>query len=290
VLDPFLNNQSVPTLQVTKGNQALGPEVAAEETGGIVYTPSWLPGFTSSFDMYDVRISDSIATSNVQTEIDECYLGVAAFCALIHPGSTPGTLSIDISPTNTAYIKTSGFTLEADYAKRLAGLGLPGAVTVRTLLTHVADLTTVDPSGEIVEGAGSNAGIGAVASSPTWKYDANITYDLKSFSGSWTARGFGPGDVSNQYMQCSTNCSQRVYPTDVPYYTIEDNHLPGAFYMDLGLTWHWIRASSTTADVFVVVQNLANKVPNFPGWGSFGNPTGYDTLGRVYRAGIRFQL
>lgn len=75
--------------------------------------------------------------------------------------------------------------------------------------------------------------------------------------------------------------------------TINDNHIDGAFYLDLAVNYDILDA----VQLFFVVQNIANTDPAIvaPGGGSNFyvssiNPTLYDTLGRQFRFGLRFQL
>lgn len=285
VVDPFKNNQTVQFEAITTGNRALQPERADETTAGIVFQPSWLEGFSASFDWYHINIGNSIITTSYQVEIDECYAGVQAFCKFIQT-SPSGQLTIYIEPANTAYIRTQGFDIEASYSKRLSDLinSATGAMNIHLLATHVGNLTTVNSAEEALEEAGATT-------VPTWRYYLVLGYDTDRFSAAWTGRGFSSGVLSNDYIQCTTACPT-VAP---PYFTINDNHLPGAFYMDASLTWHLKHEASSSQDLYLTVQNLANINPSgsaavtlsaFQGAG----PTPYETLGRIFRAGFRFRM
>ena len=58
-----------------------------------------------------------------------------------------------------------------------------------------------------------------------------------------------------------------------------------------------VKVDTASADVFLTVENLANKDPGLvPGLGGLGfvvpqtDPSVYDVLGRTFRAGIRFKM
>ena len=67
--------------------------------------------------------------------------------------------------------------------------------------------------------------------------------------------------------------------------------MPGAVYFDANISYKLVK----NAEVFLSVDNIANKAPAAVAWASGGVPLSvnqalYDTLGRRYRAGFRFHL
>ncbi|MDO6426009.1 TonB-dependent receptor [Thalassotalea sp. 1_MG-2023] len=67
----------------TGGNPHLDPETAKIKTFGIVYTPTWLDGFSISADYYDIKLEDTISTFNAQRKIELCN-ETGDFCDDIH--------------------------------------------------------------------------------------------------------------------------------------------------------------------------------------------------------------
>ncbi|GAB3472904.1 TonB-dependent receptor [Massilia terrae] len=66
------------------GNNLLTPETATTRTAGIVYSPSWLNGFTASLDYYDIRIKNRIAAISANQTVNFCYVNNdPAFCGKI---------------------------------------------------------------------------------------------------------------------------------------------------------------------------------------------------------------
>ena len=80
--------------------------------------------------------------------------------------------------------------------------------------------------------------------------------------------------------------------------TVDNNHVPSAFYADLNLGYKIPVGEKGQAEVFLNVRNIANSdpviVPRGPGGTSYDFPPTsvgvYDVLGRVFRAGVRFKM
>jgi iron complex outermembrane receptor protein len=252
----------------------------------VVIQPSFLPGFSASFDYYKIDISSAIAVVAPQQTINNCFAGNNIYCNnLVFSGTSITTVHSE--PGNAAYAHSSGFDIEASYTKRLTEIvdTWDGSVTARVLATHVIDLTTVTPDGTVNQGAGVMTGaMYPLPTAPHWRYNVTVGYDNDTFSTSVTGRGLSSGVQSSQYIQCTSACPNVA----APYFTIDNNHVPGAFYMDLSFTYHLKPEGSFASDLFFTVENVNNWQPNFA-FISFA-PVMYDTLGRVFRAGVRFKM
>jgi outer membrane receptor protein involved in Fe transport len=98
-------------------------------------------------------------------------------------------------------------------------------------------------------------------------------------------RWFASGTFSNSYIQCSTNCP----PPTVANPTINYNHMPGAFYLDIGATYSLF----DNGVLYAKINNVANVAPP-PAPGAAGpsngvNNTIYDVIGRMFYVGVRFR-
>lgn len=282
IIDPFHNNQSVPNiLTPTLGNPNLRPEVANQTGVGAVYSPNWLPGFNVSLDYFRVDMNNVIASISAQNEVNACYAGQLAYCPFITRDANGNISLVTVKAANTAFMKEAGFDLETTYTTDLSDFGdwLSGTLTVRGLATNIWEQTSIDPLGNITKAAGSNSG-----GVPHWSFNLSATYDAGEYAVTWVGRGIGGGVRSRQYTQCASAC-----PTFVaPFYTIDDNHMPGAFYQDINLTYRMNYESMGSPELFVNVENLTNNNPD-----SFfvGNSNAlYDRLGRLYHAGFRFRM
>lgn len=269
-------------LSPTLGNPNLKPEVADQTGVGAVYSAPWLPGFTASVDLFQVQMNNVISSLSSQNVVIACYVNhVQAYCPFIQRDGN-GTLSVVTSTSaNTAFMKESGVDLEASYEKDLSEFGGPwaGTVSVHGLATNIWQLTSIDPLGNITKSSGSNSG-----GVPQWSYNVAVTYDAGDYALTWTGRGIGAGVRSRQYIQCTSDCPN----VTAPIYTINDNHMPGAFYMDLNFTYRLKTQSVGDAEMFFNVENLTNNNPSTFFVGN-SNPL-YDRLGTMFHGGIRFKM
>jgi len=82
------NFQGSPTIQtLAGGNPKLKPETANTFTAGVVLSPRFIPGFTTSIDYYSIDMGNALTTFSVQNVVDNCAAGSAAFCSAIKPAT-----------------------------------------------------------------------------------------------------------------------------------------------------------------------------------------------------------
>jgi iron complex outermembrane receptor protein len=277
--DPF-RNVAVQAFQYTVGNPNLKPEIARNTEIGIVLSrPKWLPGLSLSFDYYNIKLNGVISTLSAQQIVQFCKDGNQAFCGGFKLDNVNQIDNfINVQPFNLASWQTSGFDIEASYQWQRP-LGLPGSFTVRGLGTHVREfLVNAGIAGvDTVDQAGANTG-----NTPDWKWLATQTYSNDRFSLNVQERWFSNGVFGNQYVVCTTACpaSTANHPT------IDYNKMKGAFYIDIGGSVN-ITDKITT---FFKVDNLFDRDPEAAPQTNTGldvNPALYDTLGRIYRVGVR---
>jgi outer membrane receptor protein involved in Fe transport len=277
--DPF-RNVAVQAFQNTVGNPNLKPEIARNTEVGIVLSrPKWLPGLSLSFDFYTIKLSGVISTLSAQQIVQFCKDGNQAFCGGFKLDSANQIDNfINVQPFNLASWKTSGFDIEASYQWQKP-LGLPGNFTVRALGTHIREfLVRAGIAGvDTVDQAGANTG-----NTPNWKWLAVQTYDNDRFSLTVQERWFSDGVFGNQYVVCSTGCpaSTGNHPT------VDYNKMKGAFYVDIGGSVKLTDGIET----YFKVDNVFDRDPEPSPQTNTGldvNPALYDTLGRIYRIGVR---
>jgi iron complex outermembrane recepter protein len=280
--DPF-QGRAVQTFQNTIGNTALKPEIARNTEAGIVLSrPSWLPGLSLSFDYYNIKLKGVISSLSADQIVRFCFEGNTALCGGFSlDNANQASNFVNVQPFNLASWKTSGFDIEASYQWQQP-LGLPGSFTVRALGTHIqkfivnSGVPGVDP----IDQAGANNG-----NTPDWKWLAVQTYDSGRFSLTVQERWFSDGTFGNQYVVCQTSCP--LSTANNP--TIDFNKMEGAFYLDIGASFE----INDRLTIYGKVDNMLNKDPVASPQTNTGldiNPALYDTLGRIYRAGIRFNF
>lgn len=289
VRDPTRNNAVTAYTGLRIGNPNLDPEVADTLGLGVVFQPTFLPGLQASVDYYNIDIEDAIGSITPQDTVDLCFQGLQQFCDAITRGvngsGQPIFTQILRQPFNLTSQTARGLDFEASYRTEFAG----GMLSFRGLATHYlknySDTGVAPPT----DTAGSNGGDGP----PDWRYSANVNYSNDTISLTLGARGISSGTIANNYVECTSGCP--LSTANNP--TISSNHMAGALYLDAAFAYK-LHLGPSDFQLFVNVKNVTNKDPailpqDAAGGGFFAyaaNSTLYDTLGRVFRAGIRFQL
>jgi outer membrane receptor protein involved in Fe transport len=276
-LDP-VRNVNVVAIQSVVGNPNLKPEVGRNtEIGAVLAGVPWLPGFGLSFDYYTIKLKGVVSSLGAAQIVDFCFRNIRPeTCSAYNLNNPSGSNYINVQPFNLASIKTRGFDIEGSY--RWEGpLGLPGAFTLRGLATHVIEFVTDTglPNTIPTDTAGVNSG-----NTPHWKFLAIQSYANDRISLTVQERWFSDGTIGNQYVVCQSGCptSTSIAPT------IDDNSMPGAFYLDLGGSVNLTDALTAYVKVDNVLDHDPAKSP------SYANPALYDVVGRLYRAGVRFKF
>ncbi|WP_294333430.1 TonB-dependent receptor [uncultured Sphingomonas sp.] len=281
--NPFPPAGAVQAFQNTVGNPNLKPEIARNtEVGITLANPHWLPGLSLSVDYYTIKLSGVVSTLSADQIVRFCFEGNQAFCGgFVLNSPVQGGNFINVQPFNLASWKTSGVDIEASY-RWARPLGLPGNFTVRALGTHVSEfLVRAGIAGvATVDNAGANTG-----ATPSWKWLAIQSYDNDRFSLLVQERWFSDGVFGNQYVVCQSGCPASTGNNP----TISRNFMPGAFYVDVGGSYK----VTTGVQAYFKVDNLFNVDPAPSPQTNTGldvNPALYDTIGRTYRVGVRFNF
>ncbi|MBO9723770.1 MAG: TonB-dependent receptor [Novosphingobium sp.] len=276
--DPF-RGVNVLAIQNSIGNPNLRPETARNTTVGIALSgASWLPGLSVSFDYYNIKIKDVISSLGATDIVNLCFQNVRPeTCGAFNLNNQQGPNFINVQAFNLASIDTSGFDIEASYRWEQP-LGLPGSLTFRGLATHVSKFVT--DSGLIGTLPNDTAGVNT-GNTPDWKWLAIQSYENDQFSFMVQERWFSDGVLGHQYVVCQPG-SCPASTNNAP--TIDQNFMPGAFYMDIGGTYN----ITPQVTAYFKVDNLFDRDPAKSPF--FVNPALYDVVGRMYRAGVRFRF
>jgi iron complex outermembrane receptor protein len=277
--DP-VNNRSVVAIQNAVGNPNLTPEIARNTQIGVVLAnPSWLPGFSASFDYYKIKIDDVVSSLGAAQIVDYCFRNILPqTCGAYNLNNTNGPNYINVQSFNLASIKTSGFDIEASYRWQQP-LGLDGQLhPARPGHAHPRIL---DRHGPARHDPGRLRGREPPATRPNWKWLAIQSYERRPLQ----PDGAGALVQRRQLRQPVCRLRRGGLPgLDAQRPTIDKNFMPGAFYMDVGGTYN-IRKDVTA---YFKVDNLFDRDPaKSP---NYANPALYDIVGRMYRGGVRFRF
>ena len=287
-----INGVSTAFVQNLQGSPSVQPEVADGYGVGVVVKPRFLPGFEASVDYYDIKVEGVISFVTAQQVADYCYINkVASYCSnLVFSGGVLSTINLYYANLNSMVAR--GLDVEASYRVNLEELYAPlkGDLSLRAQATHYIENVTDDGVTHI-DLAGSNAG-----STPDWIYRLEAMYKLDPWSLNLTVRGVSAGVVSNAYTECTSSCPA----SSSPYFTINNNHIDGAAYLDLSASYGF-EISGVSGEAYVAIKNVLNKDPvltsnpaNLGAENTVGylqtNRSLYDVMGRVFRVGLRLQF
>ena len=289
ILDPFNDNRSTLFIGTRGGNPNLKPEKADTTGIGIVLQPRFIPGFSLSVDYWNIDINDALGSLGAQSIINYCYEGNQTFCDAITRTGNTGSYSdllIRIVPFNLVNRIARGVDFESSYRATLDDLvsGWKGDIALRMLATHYLKNYANDGTNVPTDTVGENGLDGP----PRWRWTASLSYALDPFTATLAARGISSGKLDNRLIACVSDCplSTVIHPT------IDDNHMPGAVYLDAAFSY---RLMNSGVELFVNVRNLTDKDPAITPRGPSGypfdqflaNPGIYDTVGRTYMLGAR---
>jgi len=277
----FPSNQAAQFVENTSGNLQLTPEKADSLGVGFVLSPRFLPDVTFSVDYYEIAMTNNIAVINAQNTANLCLENkLQEFCGnLIYDGA--GVLQrINLKPVNFASLDAKGVDMEATYNLRVG----PGDLTIRGMLTNYID-SIVD------NGINLPSDDAGTTSLPDWTYRVAAAYDIGPATVNLIARGFSDTVYNSIWIECSTDCP--ISGPDIK--TINDNDVPGAYYLDASISYD-LPVSNGEAEAFFYVNNLLNTDPEPYANGPTGNNTPaypqtnrnqFDTFGRAFRFGLR---
>jgi outer membrane receptor protein involved in Fe transport len=282
-LDPLTNFNPGGIQTLSGGNAALVPETSRTYTGGVVLTPSFIPGLTMSVDYYQIKLKNAITTisGSNQAIANLCIAsgGSSPFCTLYvrpfpYTNTTPANYPTLLKSQllNAAFNVTEGQDYEIDYAFDTTDVwsDLSGLVNLRALLNVAPVNTTSSFQGAPLSHTNQPKGHATFFANYAlgdWSVDAQWHW----FSGGTNVQVYGPGQTF--YAQ--------------PFYTSFST-------TDFTLTKRITFDNDTAMSAYFNVQNAFDSVPPYT-VGSSGNPgsifggipQGEDVMGRYFTIGIR---
>jgi iron complex outermembrane receptor protein len=278
VVDPKTNKTVGSALTDVNNNLNLVPEKSTTVSGGVVLTPHWVPGLTMSFDWYSINVKGVISSPSAQQTLNFCqqnnqfYCNQYTYTAPQTAANPNGLFVVFLPPANNGFLTTSGLDFVADYSMDLFNgtLGLH-------LLGNYTDEETESVFGSTpFDFAGSQGSDSSFVGVPKMHFNLGATYDEGPWSGTVQGRYIGTSRVNNTW----TSGVQ-----------IDNNAVPAVAYMDLRGTYKW----NENVQFYGSVDNFWDTPPpNTIGTNTASNVavriSVYDTLGRMYHAGLRFNF
>ena len=269
----------VPT--VSGGNSKLTPEVAGTTTAGFTVVGSGaLNGLRASVDWYSIDLQNAIGTLTAQVLVNRCRQE-NAYCNLVTFNPNGSVAQVDTLSQNLNRVQTSGFDIELDYRWSLS----PGTLDLNLLATRLEHLTTTDVTGLSIDRAGvdGNNVSGGGAGLPHWQANGLVTFASGPTTLSLVTRWIQAGIFDATLI----GPGQSGYNVNLPN-SINDNHVAGAVYFDLGARYKLPFLKPDLLEVYGSIENLLNRNPPVaPSNQGSTNNILFDPLGRDFRVGVR---
>ena len=274
-----------------EANPALKPEVANTRSLGVVFTPTFLDGFTATVDYYNIHISKAINSLPFQFVVNSCYLGTNPgtnfYCTLIHRdlhgsiGTDTGL--VDLPSENIGNQGTKGFDFEANYQVDLDNFNWKEAGSLGfNFKGTLVQSASFDVAGETDQCAGHFDITFCPEPTPRWSHQLRVTWanpssDVQIY-GTW-----------NYFTGTTDKDSAPTGSQPDPL----DYKLPGESYFDLGFSWN----INTVAQLYGGANNVLNTKPPLIDTQAFNPaldnvntfPGLYDVLGTNFFAGVKFK-
>jgi iron complex outermembrane receptor protein len=268
----FGSNPTVQTL--SGGNPLLKPETANTFTGGVIYSPSFFPGFTASVDYFNIKMGNALSVFAIQDVVNNCAAGSAVFCAAITRDPTTGQITkVQSSTFNAASLKVSGVDIEASYALPLETLfdGWDATFTIGNLTSYAEHIQTT-VNGITQENAGFLTGGNSL---PHWRSNTTFVYTEGPLTARVLMSYIGPGLYGPTIFR----------PTDINIY-----HYTGKTYFDMSVQYDL----TDRVQLYGKINNALNQDPPFIAENATLKALAdtsqiYDRLGRVFGLGVRYK-
>ncbi|CAN1547472.1 CirA Outer membrane receptor proteins, mostly Fe transport [Caulobacteraceae bacterium] len=259
------------------GNPNLDPEAADTYTYGVVFTPSFLPGFSLSVDYYSIEVTDLISSVGASNTLDSCYGdNDAVSCAKIQRSAGGqiwvGGGYVEDFNVNIGGLEVSGIDVVGNYRFGLDVLGLEdmGSVALN-FVGSVLEKNDVDPgAGQAIDECAGKYGNDCGTPKPEWRHRARATWETP-----WDA------SVSLTWRHIGEVELQAPVSARIDYAFEAEN------YFDLSANWEVLDGVSVRGGVNNVFDNdpqLSRSV------GTTGNgntyPQTYDSFGRYIFMGV----
>ena len=261
----------------------LKPEQGKSIDLGLVYSPSWLPGVSSTVDFWHIYLSDTLTPIQAQTVVNACFANNnSPYCSYINRYDQTNKLAGAVNYINTPVVNlgnlsTSGVDFTLNYAIPHFDIGSvdPGnfkaGLNTSYVATYKIDASPGQPGAQSVNYAGTyGLQFGNIA---RWRGTLTLNWAMGPWSAQWQSRYIHR--VTNLNANLDTGASAPM--ASVLYHSIQ-----------AGYEWAKIH---TRFDVGI--DNLSNKIPplSYENGSNYNVDTStYDVMGRYYwaRATVKF--
>ncbi|WP_100658164.1 TonB-dependent receptor plug domain-containing protein [Alteromonas flava] len=258
-----------------------GPEEADTTTAGFVWTPEFngFDSFVISADYYKIDIQDIIGNFSAQEVLDSCYTnGLTEDCAKINRvgGDLTGSAAgVNLFTTNLSYLEAEGVEIAFNMSFDLDDMGsLRLSGNINKYLSQESQSSATVP---VLDCKGYYGTSCDPLSDLRWVQRTTWTYDDLTLSVQW--RHISSVDVE---------------PPESSLRFEEFRSIDAYDYIDLFGSYQINDYITLTAGVDNLFDDdppaLGNQIGDTSSNSGNTFPSNYDTLGRIYKAGINFRF
>ena len=230
-------------------NVFLQPETSESNTIGFVYSPSFVPGLTTSLDWWKVRIDNTIVADSPNQILSDCYVSlIESRCAQFSRDPAQGNIVADLTygGRNAGYTETEGFDFEVGYNFETA-IGQFSAKLATTYVSKYESKATDDPDVIPSQSNGFNAAFRN-------RTNANLAWSKGDWSANWGLRYYS-GTKEECYFD--ERCTLPNYQAPSTEGTIVPmNELGSSTFHDVQVSW----AAPWNARISIGANNVFNHV------------------------------
>jgi outer membrane receptor protein involved in Fe transport len=176
---------------------------------GLVYSPSYVPGLSTSIDFWHVNLNDTITNVGLQSLLNLCAAGSTQYCQYIHRNPNPGAnqgqlLQSTVEPFgNLGSVSTGGVDWSANYKLPQFSFGQFSLGVNATYLKYFNQQTAPGVAGNVTyHDAGHLLPFGSAQASacpdavgvclfPRWRGQGFVDWQMGGWNASWRMRYIG---------------------------------------------------------------------------------------------------
>ncbi|OOG59516.1 TonB-dependent receptor [Rhodanobacter sp. C03] len=293
-VNSFVQSQTQASA-ITEGASVAGfpikPESGKSYDFGAVYSPSWVPGLSTTVDLWRVNLNNTITSIGMQSVLNLCASGQTVFCQYIKrvpSGQNAGQLQQGfVEPTaNLGALSTGGVDFSANYKLPQFSFGQFNIGVNATYLKYYQQNTGSDvynnaghllPYGS-AQAAACPDNVG-VCLFPRWRGQGFVDWQQGNWSASWRMRYIGRFQNGGPAFT-----EQDTQPNGVPGTVLKYG---ATVYNDVSFGYN-IEPYNTRVDVGV--NNLFDKQPPMLYANNTLNantdPSDFDLMGRYFWARV----
>ncbi|MCS0592014.1 TonB-dependent receptor plug domain-containing protein [Massilia norwichensis] len=229
------------------GNASLQPEKAKTKTIGVVWSPSFLPGFSGSLDWFNIKVDNLISGISATDTAENCYVkGIQSFCdAIKRDPATGQIIALAHGNANLGAIETEGLDLSLGY--RLPRTAY-GQFSVRSDTSYVSKFREQADVGAEWEDYAGQYYYHRV------KSNLSLDWTMGNWAATWTAHYFSP--VKDRCYTKTDTCSD---PNGIATWGTGYNKLGAMVYHDVSASYKF----PWKGQLLVGANNFFDKKPRF---------------------------